>query len=127
MLGITYDKFKILSLIYIGTIFYTLAAYYHLKIKDWTIIKALSLAIPLVIIEYSFSLRGNRQANQILNMNVLQILIITMTFYFINAWLLNYFLLKNKLNVMREIISFILIIAAFYISNNIKVDEILLK
>jgi uncharacterized protein (DUF486 family) len=127
MLTLNYEKIKILSLIYIGTIFYTLAAYYHLKLKDWTFIKAFSLAIPLVIIEYSFSLKGNRQANQILNMNTIQILIITMTFYFINAWLLNYFILKNPVNFWREIISFILIISAFYITSNVKVDEILLK
>ena len=127
MFDINYEKISILSLIYLGTIFYTLAAYYHLKLKDWTFIKAFSLAIPLVIIEYSFSLRGNRQANTTLGMNAIQILIITITFYFINAWLLNYFILKNKINYQREIISFILVIAAFYISNNIKVDEILLK
>ena len=127
MFGITYEKFSILSLIYIGTVFYTLAAYYHLKLKDWTFLKAFALAIPLVMIEYSFSLRGNRQANTVLGMNALQILIITITFYFINAWLLNYFVLKNKVNYQREIISFILVISAFYISENIKVDEVLLK
>ena len=127
MFGITSEKINILGLIYLGTIFYTLAAYYHLKLKDWSFIKAFSLAIPLVMIEYTFSLRGNRQANTILGMNALQILIITITFYFINAWLLNYFILKNKVNYQREIISFILVISAFYISENIKVDEVLLK
>jgi len=79
------------------------------------------------MIEYTFSLNGNRLANQKLNMNAIQILIITMTFYFINAWLLNYFILKNPVNYLREIISFILIISAFYISENVKVDEIILK
>ena len=76
--------------------------------------------MPLVIIEYIFSLNGNKKANETLQFNPLQILIITMSFYFINIWLLNYFIIKNKINVVREIISFILIISAFSISNNIK-------
>jgi len=84
------------------------------------------MAVPLVAIEYIFSLHGNRYANSILNFNALQILLITITFYFINAWLLNYFIIKNKVNPTREIISFILILLAFYISNNIKVDQTLL-
>lgn len=120
------SNIKILSLIYVGTIFYTLAAYYHLSIKDWTFIKAFTMAVPLVAVEYIFSLHGNRYANSILNFNALQILLITITFYFINAWLLNYFIIKNKINPTREIISFILILLAFYISNNIKVDQTLL-
>jgi len=39
MLEITYDKFKIFSFIYVGTVFYTLAAYYHLKIKIGHLLK----------------------------------------------------------------------------------------
>lgn len=120
------SNIKILGLIYVGTIFYTLASYYHLSIKDWTFIKAFTMAIPLVAIEYIFSLYGNRYANSVLNFNALQILLITITFYFINAWLLNYFIIKNKVNPTREIISFILILLAFYISNNIKVNQTLL-
>jgi len=41
-----------------------------------------------------------------------------MCFYFINTWLLNYFVIKNKINPVREVISFILILIAFYISTN---------
>ena len=113
------DKVKILSLIYIGTIFYTLAAFFHLSIKEWTFTKAFLLAMPLVAIEYVFTLNGNKEANDKLQLNPLQILIITISFYFINIWLLNYFIIKNKINPIREIISFILIVIAFTLSNNI--------
>lgn len=113
------NKIKILSLIYIGTIFYTLASFYHLKLKkSWTFMKALSIAIPLVFIEYNFSLRGNYDAYTKLNLSSIDILLITMIFYFINGWLLNYFVLKNKVNIIREIIAFILILIAFRISTN---------
>ena len=114
------DKIKILLLIYIGTIFYTLAAFFHLSIKDWSFKKAFITAMPLVVIEYIFTLNGNKKANEILKFNPLQILLITMSFYFINIWLLNYFIIKNKINPIREIISFIFILGAFSISNNIK-------
>jgi len=76
--------------------------------------------MPLVVIEYIFTLNGNKKANEILKFNPLQILLITMSFYFINIWLLNYFIIKNKINPIREIISFIFILGAFSISNNIK-------
>jgi hypothetical protein len=115
------DKIKILLLIYIGTIFYALASFFHLSIKEWSFKKAFLIAMPLVAIEYIFTLNGNKKANEILKFNPLQILLITMSFYFINIWLLNYFIIKNKINPIREIISFIFILAAFSISNNIKI------
>lgn len=80
--------------------------------------KALSIAIPLVIIEYIFSLRGNHSLNEEIKVNPVSIMLITMCFYFINTWLLNYFVIKNKINPIREIISFVLILIAFYISTN---------
>jgi len=82
--------------------------------------RAFTIAIPLVIIEYYFSLTANHEANLILKMNPVQILLITMTFYFLNTWLFNYFILKNDIVVWREIMSFILIIGAFLLSTNIK-------
>ena len=106
-------------LIYIGTIFYSLAAFYHLSIKEWTFIKAFLIALPLVIIEYIFSLNGNRRLNELYKFNPLSILIITMCFYFINIWLLNFFIIKNNINILREFIAFILIICAFLISTNV--------
>ena len=108
----------ILTLIYIGTIFYTLAAFYHLKIKKWTFLQALIIAIPFVLIEYQFSLRGNFYAKNHLLLNAVEITLITMIFYFINSWLLNFFVLKDHLNWWREGLAFILILSAFIITNN---------
>lgn len=112
-------KLKILIMIYIGTIFYTLASYYHLKLKQsWTFTKAISIALPLVFIEYNFSLRGNYYAYTNLDLSSIDILLITMIFYFINGWLLNYFVLKHKIDIIKEFIAFILILLAFKISTN---------
>ncbi len=112
------SKNKSLLYVYIGTVFYTLASYYHLSLKDWTLKKALIIAVPLVLIEYIFSLRGNHSLNEDFKINPVSIMLITMCFYFINTWLLNYFVLKNEINPIREIISLILILIAFYISTN---------
>lgn len=109
-------------LIYIGTIFYTLAAYYHLSFKTWTLQKAMLTAIPLVLVEYIFLLTGNKKALDELKLNPIQILIITITFYFINIWLLNYFIIKKEINIKREIVAFVLIASGFLISQNIALN-----
>jgi uncharacterized protein (DUF486 family) len=109
-------------LIYIGTIFYTMAAFYHLSFKEWTIKKAMMTAIPLVLIEYIFLLTGNKKALDELNLNPIQILIVTITFYFINIWLLNYFIIKKEINLKREIIAFALIASGFAISQNVTLN-----
>jgi uncharacterized protein (DUF486 family) len=113
-----YEQFKAILFIYIGTVFYALASFYHLSFKEWNLVKALLVAIPLVIIEYLFSLNGNRKLNELYKINPLSILIITISFYFVNIWLLNLFVLKNNINFYREIIAFILIIIAFLVSSN---------
>jgi hypothetical protein len=112
---------KVYLFFYIATIFYVLAQYYHLSFNTWSLKRAFTIAIPLVIIEYYFSLTANYEANSILKMNPVQILLITMTFYFINTWLFNYFILKNDISTWREILSFVLIIGAFMLSSNIKI------
>lgn len=106
-------------LIYIGTIFYTMAAYYHLSFKNWTFQKAMMTAIPFVLIEYCFTLPGNHSASEELKLNPIQILIVTITFYFINLWLMNYFIIKKEINIKREIVAFVLIASGFLISQNI--------
>jgi uncharacterized protein (DUF486 family) len=122
--NITYLGFieyiTIISLIYIGTVFYVIASYYHLQIKNWTLLKSLIIAIPIVLCEYQFSLRGNYLAHNVLKLNSIQIVLITMVFYFINAWLLNYFILKNNVIWWREIIAFIFIFMAFLITTSYK-------
>ena len=108
------------SLIFLGTIFYTIASYYHLSYnKNWTFLKALAIAIPFVLIEYTFSLRGIHHSYKYLNHSTSTILIITIIFCFISMWLFNYFILKNRTNVnlFKEFLAFVLVIIAFYISN----------
>lgn len=110
------ERWFIILLIWIGTVFYTLASYYHLKFNEWTFTKAFILAIPLVLIEYNFSLRGNQYANKKLGYNATQIALITVCFYFINTWLLNKLILKNTFVAWRESIALLLIILALYIT-----------
>ena len=114
-----FTRFFCYSLIFIGTIFYVLASYYHLKIKNnWTFLKALLIAIPFVLIEYAFTLHGIHHSYTYLNHSTTTILIITICFYFINMWAFNYFILNQvNINLFREIIAFLLIGGAFYISN----------
>lgn len=100
-------------LIYLGTVFYVTAAYYHLKMEQWSFLKAFAIALPAVIIEYQFSLRGNRLANRQLGLHPLQVLIVTMCFYFINLWILNHIVLKQKTNLPRDLTAFVLVICAF--------------
>lgn len=106
------------GLIYAGTVMYTIAAYYHLKFKgkQWSFLLAFVLAMPLVVMEYALSLHGNHFANEWLGISAMKILILTMCFYFINLAILNYFVLKHKVDVVREMIAFVLIILAFIIS-----------
>lgn len=112
----------ILFLIYLGSLCYVLASYYHLKLKDnWKFLTALSIAIPLILIEYTFSLHGNHYAHTYLRLTALDILIITICFYFVNLWLLNRFVLGHKGHkVWAEVLAFCLIIVAFLITNVIR-------
>jgi uncharacterized protein (DUF486 family) len=103
--------------IFIGSVSYTVAAYYHLSLTNWTFPKAFAIALPLILIEYQFSIRGNHYANTMLKMNAVQITLLTMSFYFVNAWVLNYFFLRKHAVVWwREITAFILIVVAMGLS-----------
>lgn len=104
-------------LIYIGTLFYTTAAYFHLSLKKWSFIIAYTIALSCVIMEYQFSLRGNYYASSLLNINAVQILIVTTCFCFINVMILNIFVLKKPVKWWREIASLALIIGAIIVSN----------
>lgn len=108
----------ILGLIFLGSVSYTIAAYYHLKLDNWSFLTAFAIAIPLILIEYQFSIRGNFYANEILQLNALQITVLTMTFYFINVWALNYFVLKQPIIWWRELLAFMCIILAFLLATN---------
>ena len=108
----------ILGLIFLGSLSYTVAAYFHLKLEKWTFLKALLIAIPFLLIEYQFSLRGNYYAKKHLMLNVVQITLLTMIFYFFNAWLLNHVVLKDPIVWWRETLAFLFILMAFYITTH---------
>ena len=105
--------YKSIFLIYIGSVFYVLAAFYHLSIKNWTIITAFAIAIPILVLEYSFSLRGNWYANEYLSAT--KILILTMIFYLVNLTILDSIILKNGVS-FRDIVALLLVISAVYVS-----------
>jgi uncharacterized protein (DUF486 family) len=109
-----------LSLIFISAVMYTLAAYYHTDIANWTFPMALCIAIPFVLIEYQFSLRGNYYARNVLNLNTVQIAIITMVFYFICTWILNAVRKRQPVKWWREVLAFALIVGALLCTTMIK-------
>lgn len=113
---------KYTLLVYFGTVCYVIAAYYHLTLnKNWTFLKAFMIAIPIVMIEYCFALNGNYYLHSELKLSAMDILIMTICFYFINLWLLNYFVIKNKVkSVYKELFCFILIISAFLLTSVIE-------
>jgi hypothetical protein len=111
-----------ICLIYIGTVCYVIAAYYHLKMSEkWTFLKAFTIAVPFVLIEYCFSLNGNYYIHQKFGYSAMDILIMTICFYFINLWLLNYFILEHtQHNMYVEAFCFALVIGAFLLTNVIQ-------
>ena len=104
-------------LIFVGSVSYTIAAYAHLKLaSSWTFLAAFTIALPLILFEYQFSIRGNHYAHM-RGLNAVQITLITMCFYFANAWALNKFVLRrNAVIWWRELLAFACIIAAFALS-----------
>ena len=100
--------------IFCGALCYILASYAHLKMKNWSILNALLIAIPLVFIEYNFSLRGNKQLHA-LGKSSNYVLITTMSFYFICMQLVNKFYLLETITA-KNFMSFVLILLAFYVS-----------
>lgn len=103
-----------LFLIYLGSCFYVAASYYHLSLGDkWTFTKAAMFAIPLVFLEYICTLNGHYFLNHEHGFSIMQIFIITLCFYFINMWILNYILWKKNGDMLREIICFGFVLLAF--------------
>ena len=118
MVTLASNKALTVVFIYIGTLCYTIASYLHVSLHDWTFLKAFLIALPVVIVEYQFSLRANRAAVAFHGMSILQVLVFTLCFYFVNLWLLNWLVMKHRVIYWRESACFLLVLAAFYISTN---------
>ena len=113
------NKWIAILLIYLGSCCYTIASFYHLSFgEDWTFLKAYMLGIILVSIEYIFNILGNKNANK--HITVFQIMILIIAFDLINLYLLNAFILKNKIDYFRDGISLVLIFIAIIISTNLR-------
>ena len=108
--------------IFIGTIFYTLASYYHLKMgPKWTFLSALLLAIPFLLLEYTFSLNANYYLHYDHGLSPSKILSMTVCFNFITIWLFNYFVMQNgNVNFLHEFVALVFILTALYISNMVR-------
>jgi drug/metabolite transporter (DMT)-like permease len=116
-----HSKAATIAFIYLGTCFYVLAAYLHLSLGDkWTFFKAFAIALPLVMIEYQFSLRGNHAAFAHHHFSAVQILLFTLVFYFVNTWILDAVILRSRREPSwwwKDVACFLLIAAAFYLNS----------
>jgi hypothetical protein len=102
-----------LLLVYLGAVFYSMAAFYHLALPKWTFLRAFMIAVPLILIEYHFMIRGNHMVYDVLQWNATQVAFVTLIFYFINTWILNKFVFKRKFVWWRETLALGLLAAAF--------------
>jgi uncharacterized protein (DUF486 family) len=103
-------------MIYLASWCYVLAQYYHLHLSNWTFVKAMVIAMPLVVVEYCLSLNGNKIASN--SMSPPQILTMTIGFYVLNIMILNIFVFKSELNLVRDGLALLLILAAILVSTN---------
>lgn len=100
--------------IFIGAVFKVIASYAHLIAADWTFLGAFLLAVPFVMTEYNFSLRGNKWAFDS-GLSPVSILLMTLCFYFVAMYGLNRFWFGKETKLI-DLASFGLIAAAFYLS-----------
>ena len=113
------NKWLAILLIYLGSVCYTVASFYHLSFgKQWTFFRAYLLALMFVSIEYIFNVYGNKGAAD--HITVFQIMILIIAFDLINLYVINALLIKHKIDYMRDGISILLIIAAILISSNLR-------
>jgi len=111
-------KWQAILLIYLGSCCYTIASFYHLSMgKQWTFGNAYIMALVFVMIEYIFNIIGNKHAND--HITVFQIMLLIIAFDLINLFILNAMVLKNRVNVVRDGISLLLICAAIAISSEV--------
>lgn len=103
-----------LLFMFIGSLFYVIGSYAHLNLANWTFLKAYLIAMPLVALEYQFSLRGNKWAHDA-GISPMNVLLITLCFYFIAMFILKKVWLHGDVEAL-DIGAFILIMSAFAIS-----------
>lgn len=113
------NKYLAILLIYLGSVCYTLASFYHLSFTEheWSFTRAYPIALMFVAIEYIFNVIGNKHANA--HLTVFQIMILIVIFDFINLYIINYFLLKNPIDPVRDGLALLFIAMAMVLSSQI--------
>ncbi len=115
------NKWIAIIFLYIASVCYITASFYHLSLGvKWTFIKAFLISITFVILEYVFGIPGNKWANEFLSVFDLMILIIV--FDLINLFILNFFILKNKVQPLKHglclvLLGIVIMLSADVISN----------
>lgn len=107
-------NYLFLLFMFIGSLLYVIGSYAHLAFANWTFIKAYLIALPIVALEYQFSLRGNKWAHES-GISPMNVLLITLCFYFIAMFILNKVWLHDEVEAL-DVGSFILVMSAFAIS-----------
>jgi hypothetical protein len=111
------QKWQAILLIYLGSCFYTIASFYHLSFgANWRFWRAYALGMLFVYVEYVFNVLGNKSANRYLT--VFQIMLLIIAFDLVNLYVLNALLLKNRIRLVRDGVSMLLIAAAVAISSD---------
>jgi uncharacterized protein (DUF486 family) len=102
------NKWIAIILLYIASVFYIMASFYHLSLGvKWTFVKAFLISITFVLLEYVFGIPGNKLASEFLSVFDLMILIIV--FDLLNLFILNFFILKNKVQPLKHGICLVLL------------------
>ena len=92
---------------------YTFSSYVFLS-RDWTFMKSFVIAMFFVSIEYNFSLRGNKLAYEN-GLTAMEILLITIGFYYIALVALNKMYIKDRLD-NKDFIGFMLVLAGMFVA-----------
>lgn len=101
-------------LIFIACIVYTIASYAlpfgAVGLSDWTTIL---YAMPIVFLEYNFSIRGNRMAHAE-GLTSFEILNLTIIFYFVSLLLVNKVFIGDELK-LKDLGAVSLVALGFYV------------
>jgi len=121
------NKWLAILFLYIASVFYIIASFYHLSLGiKWTFVKAFVISIIFVLLEYVFGIPGNKWANEFLS--VFDIMILIIVFDLINLYILNFFVLKNKIQPLKHgicliLLGIVIMLSADVINNTGKIEK----
>ena len=110
------DKNIALFYLYIGSICYTFASFYHLTLKTkWTFKQAYLTSICFVLVEYFFNVNGIKNANR--HLSVFNIYVFVNACDLVNLFIFNLLFLKNEFGY-KNMISIGLIMGSMLLSSD---------